>query len=219
MLDSAFHFSSASVCTNFSLHYLFISSFCHSPSLHYSLHIHREEKSRLFSSCSLSLIYLFHVFFIIFQSFFFFFFSCPQRREIEAAFWFTVLLNLKHIFLYLAPAYFIYLLRSYVIHGPPSARHPSLVSQVFRLVKLGVVVAAVFALSFAPFVLRGQLVQVVSRLFPFRRGLSHAYWAPNFWALYNFADKLLILIGESGLVLYACLVLPNLVTDGLKWSS
>lgn len=60
---------------------------------------------------------------------------------------------------------------------------------VLRFLKLGAVVGAVAAFAFGPFVAAGQLEQVFRRLFPWGRGLLHAYWCPNVWALYAAADK------------------------------
>lgn len=100
---------------------------------------------------------------------------------------FAVLLCLKHIYLYLAPAYFIYLLRAYCL-GQKS---------IFRIrlahcISLGCGILAVFGAAFGPFWFWGQIDQVLGRLFPFSRGLCHAYWAPNIWSMYSFIDRILI---------------------------
>lgn len=120
-----------------------------------------------------------------------------QGRNLEAAFWFAVLLNLKHIYAYTAPAYFIYLLKHHCFKKVSLAGRVVLASFTpSHFLQLGIVVTSVFAISFGPFIVIGQLGQVLSRLFPFKRGLCHAYWAPNFWALYNIADKALAKIGS-----------------------
>jgi alpha-1,3-glucosyltransferase len=100
---------------------------------------------------------------------------------------FAALLCLKHIYLYLAPAYFIYLLRAYCL-GQKSIFQIKFANAL----KLGTGIIAVFGAAFGPFAFWGQIPQLLSRLFPFSRGLCHAYWAPNVWAMYSFTDRLLI---------------------------
>ncbi|GAB7353515.1 hypothetical protein MBLNU459_g3960t2 [Dothideomycetes sp. NU459] len=100
---------------------------------------------------------------------------------------FAGLLCLKHIYLYLAPAYFVYLLRAYCLS--PKSWYSI---RFFNCVKLGIGIVGVFGLAFGPFVYWNQIDQLLSRLFPFSRGLCHAYWAPNVWAMYSFTDRVLI---------------------------
>ncbi|VVC37822.1 Hypothetical protein CINCED_3A008545 [Cinara cedri] len=104
-----------------------------------------------------------------------------KGQSYRGAFWFIVLLNFKHIYLYLAPVYFIYLLKHFCFGQ-------NLKTTLKRLINLGIIVLGVTSISFGPFVVKGQITQVLKQLFPFKRGLSHAYWAPNFWAMYNTAD-------------------------------
>ncbi|KAI8644519.1 glycosyltransferase family 57 protein [Parasitella parasitica] len=106
---------------------------------------------------------------------------------------FAILLNFKHIYLYMAPAYFVYLLKAYCFTTQENGNRFSF----SRLITLGGSVMAVFGISFGPFLYLNQLPAVFQRLFPFTRGLCHAYWAPNFWALYAGADRVLIILGKK----------------------
>ncbi|OCT46255.1 Dolichyl pyrophosphate Glc1Man9GlcNAc2 alpha-1,3-glucosyltransferase [Cladophialophora carrionii] len=64
--------------------------------------------------------------------------------------------------------------------------------QFINMLKLGTSIIGIFIAAFGPFAAWGQLDQLKSRLFPFARGLCHAYWAPNAWAIYSFLDRVLI---------------------------
>lgn len=115
-----------------------------------------------------------------------------EGRDLMGGFVFAVLLCFKHLFAVAAPVYFVYLLRHYCWKG--------FVKGFWRISVLGAVVVAVFAAAYGPFVYHGQMQKVIGRMFPFGRGLCHAYWAPNFWVFYIILDKgLAFLLKKLGL--------------------
>ena len=82
----------------------------------------------------------------------------PQGRCLEGAFLFAVLLNFKHLFLYIAPAYFVYLLKHYCFHSNKNNSPHTEVGgvslkefSIAKFVKLGLLVLVPFALSLGPF--------------------------------------------------------------------
>ncbi|KAE9552484.1 hypothetical protein FO519_004297 [Halicephalobus sp. NKZ332] len=112
-----------------------------------------------------------------------------KGRFLLGAFLFAVLLNFKHIYLYYVPAFVIFFIYEYLL--------PINMGIFKRVIGLGSAVVFPVLLSFGPFYFMGGIdgvQQILTRLFPFKRGLTHSYWAPNFWALYNFADYVLFKI-------------------------
>jgi len=55
-----------------------------------------------------------------------------QKRHLESALHFAVLLNLKHIYLYIAPAYFVYLLRVYCFDCSPEGEPAMVLAAAVR---------------------------------------------------------------------------------------
>ncbi|KAJ2365337.1 glycosyl transferase [Coemansia sp. RSA 2607] len=139
-----------------------------------------------------------------------------EGRDLLSGIMFAVLLCFKHIFMYIAPAFFVYLLLNYclVYTRRQNSYRLNVAASVLNLLRLGVGVLAVFGIAFGPFAVMGQIPQLISRLFPFKRGLCHAYWAPNFWALYSFADRVLIVASRI-----APNLLPNLSVNAAAIAS
>ncbi|KAF9965715.1 glycosyl transferase [Mortierella alpina] len=123
--------------------------------------------------------------------------DAKQGKLLRSGILFAALLNFKHIYLYIAPSYFAFLLRAYCFENSGNSIRAKSWFSAFRplhFLALGVSVIAVFAASLGPFVALNQLPELAGRLFPFKRGLCHSYWAANFWALYSFVDRIMILM-------------------------
>jgi alpha-1,3-glucosyltransferase len=98
---------------------------------------------------------------------------------------YALLVTMKHLYLPLAPLYFIYLLSNYCFQGNQFSLR--------NFVSVACLTGTTLILPFAPFLVQdqpmNQMLQIASRLFPFGRGLVHDYWAGNFWALYMLVGK------------------------------
>eukprot|EP00922_Rhytidocystis_sp_ex-Travisia-forbesii_P060602 GHVS01089846.1.p1 GENE.GHVS01089846.1~~GHVS01089846.1.p1 ORF type:complete len:559 (+),score=48.72 GHVS01089846.1:70-1746(+) len=127
---------------------------------------------------------------------------------------FTCLLNLKHIYLYVAPVVGLYLLRLCMVVPATAAEATDGLKaddptknnsrrllryrlNVRQFCCLGLLVCLVACACFLPVVMEGRLREMLSRLFPFDRGLVHAYWAPNVWALYLMLDRAILAIMKA----------------------
>lgn len=139
--------------------------------------------------------------------------SLQVNLELVGAVLYSILLTFKHLYLTLGPMYFFYLLGRFCFtsesisksakDGGKANTKPSLRFSLQRLVALGIVVSVALILPFVPFLFssqnevntddgpKGQMLQILARLFPFQRGLCHDYWAGNIWALYLGSEKVL----------------------------
>jgi hypothetical protein len=126
--------------------------------------------------------------------------SSAERYLLLAAA-FSTLVLMKHLFVPLAPIFAAFLIQRHCfVKNSVAARNDGegnavKVFSVVRFLQLTAVALTALVMAFGPFLLQHngtqQLQQIMARLFPFGRGLVHAYWAPNVWALYCAADKML----------------------------
>ncbi|XP_051132385.1 probable dolichyl pyrophosphate Glc1Man9GlcNAc2 alpha-1,3-glucosyltransferase [Andrographis paniculata] len=164
LVYSAYRLTVSRNCSNFERFFSWILIIW-SPGLFIVDHLHFQYNGFLLGLLLLSISFL------------------EEGRDLMGGFIFAVLLCFKHLFAVAAPVYVVYLFRHYCRGG--------LVKGFSRLVLMGSVVLAVLAAAYGPFVYHGQMQQVFRRMFPFGRGLCHAYWAPNFWVFYIMLDKCL----------------------------
>ena len=106
--------------------------------------------------------------------------AAAAGRDVAAAALFAACVCAKHLFACLGPVFAAYFLGRAAVRG--------IAGGTVYLASLALPVAAVVASTFAPFAAAGALPALLARLFPFGRGLLHAYWAANAWALYAAAD-------------------------------
>jgi alpha-1,3-glucosyltransferase len=114
---------------------------------------------------------------------------------------YAILVNFKHLYLPLGPLYLFYLLKTYCLDSSSGSNR----LLMDRFLMLATITGGTLLVPWIPFLLqenpKEQILQILSRLFPFGRGLVHDYWAANVWALYLLADKVVqFLSGRTSLL-------------------
>ena len=118
-----------------------------------------------------------------------------KKQYALGAIFYMICLCMKHIFIYFAPAYFIFYFYYIVINNIKKKKYKKL---IINIILIGLGMFSILLITFLPFIIISlraknisQFLQIKERLFPLNRGLLHTYWAPNFWALYSLLDKIL----------------------------
>lgn len=82
-----------------------------------------------------------------------------NEQFLQSAFYFTILLNMKHIFVYLSPIYIVYLLKFYCLRNAKN-----FMEIVRNLTKLALITIAVTLFAFGPFYDHIPQVRIVVNL-------------------------------------------------------
>ena len=167
--------------------------------------------------------------------------SSSQIWELLSAAIYAILLTMKHLYITLAPLYFFYLLRRHcyvVVVDRKNRRKKSekkydttnnndnktmttLQFSFGRFVILATVTLLCFIGPFVPFLLqpnpKEQIQQIMTRLFPFNRGLVHDYWAANIWAIYLFGSKVVTVIVHKVVPLLQPLLSNDNSNSAMNW--
>lgn len=185
--------------------YLGAALVCLNPGLLIVDHMHFQYNGLLTGVLFFSAFFLMHPKHLVRQKFKFI--RNGSFAHLLGAFFFCLVVNAKHIFVYVGPVYLLYLLCFECFDGCLGDFRKFSFAKFLRL---GVLVVATTVALWMPVlvpifgtngttlgqalnstVIAGHFKQILGRMFPFGRGLTHAFWAPNVWALYSFADRVL----------------------------
>ena len=132
-----------------------------------------------------------------------------KKKYIYGAIFYFICLCMKHLFIYFSPAYFIFYFKYIIIKNIQKKKYKKI---IINTILIGIGICTVIIISFLPFIAISikesnisQIIQIKKRLFPIQRGLLHTYWAPNFWAIYSFIDKILYFSHINSIKKFKCL--------------